>query len=72
MGGWLSGSSSCVVVEYHSDKPHDLDKVPEKAINAMVVDEETEELLAQQVEHLTCAQSSPGLASYETWTVEGQ
>ena len=56
MGGWLSGSSSCVVVEYHSDKPHhDLDKVPEKAINAMVVDEETEELLAQQVEHLTCA-----------------
>ena len=56
MGGWLSGSSSCVVVEHHSDKPpHDLDKVPEKAINAMVVDEETEELLAQQVEHLTCA-----------------
>ena len=35
--------------------PHDLDKVPEKAINAMVVDEETEELLAQQVKYLTYA-----------------
>ena len=54
MGGWLSGSF--VVVKHYSDKPHqDLDKVPEKAINAMVVDEETEELLAQQVEHLTYA-----------------
>ena len=68
MGGWLSGSSSCVVVEYHCDKPHGLDKVPEKAINAMVVDEETEELLAQQVEHFAYA-SSPGLASYETWII---